>query len=100
MHCKKTIDARSYSHEALEQLRRDSVKRVEPGASPELGGGGLGGRGDVYDSKDAPRSTAKARCQANGQAGTDDPRQDAAAVQIRIRTVDVVDHSRPDRQAV
>src|SRR4030095_6613767 len=42
MHCKKTIDARSYSHEALEQLRRDSVKRVEAGESPELVAAGLG----------------------------------------------------------
>jgi transposase len=42
MRCKKTIDARSYSHEALEQLRRDSVKRVEAGESPELVAAGLG----------------------------------------------------------
>jgi transposase len=42
MHCKKTFDARSYSHEALEQLRRDSVKRVEAGESPELVAAGLG----------------------------------------------------------
>lgn len=42
MHCKKTIDARSYSHEALEQLRRDAVKRVEAGESPEAVATGLG----------------------------------------------------------
>ena len=42
MKCKKTIDARSYSHETLEQLRRDSVKRVENGESPEAVAMGLG----------------------------------------------------------
>lgn len=42
MRCKKTIDARSYSHETLERLRRDSVKRVEAGESPELVAAGLG----------------------------------------------------------
>lgn len=42
MHCKKTIDARSYSHEMLEQLRRDAVKRVAAGESPEAVAQGLG----------------------------------------------------------
>ena len=42
MHCKKTIDARSYAHETLEQLRRDAVKRVESGESPEAVAAGLG----------------------------------------------------------
>lgn len=42
MQCKKTIDARSYSHEMLEQLRRDAVKRVEAGESPEAVASGLG----------------------------------------------------------
>jgi transposase len=42
MHSKKTIDARSYSHETLEQLRRDAVKRVESGESPEAVAAGLG----------------------------------------------------------
>ncbi|MCC6853349.1 MAG: helix-turn-helix domain-containing protein, partial [Rubrivivax sp.] len=42
MRCKKPIDARSYSHEALEQLRRGAVKRVEGGASPEAVAVGLG----------------------------------------------------------
>jgi transposase len=42
MRCKKTIDARSYSHETLEQLRRDAVKRVEGGESPEVVAMGLG----------------------------------------------------------
>jgi transposase len=42
MKCKKTIDARSYTHETLEQLRRDSVKRVEGGESPEDVAAGLG----------------------------------------------------------
>lgn len=35
MRCKKTIDARAYSHEMLEQMCRDAVKRVEAGESPE-----------------------------------------------------------------
>jgi len=42
MRCKKTIDARSYSHETLEQLRLDAVKRVEAGESPEVVAAGLG----------------------------------------------------------
>jgi transposase len=42
MRCKKTVDARSYSHEALERLRRDSVKRVQAGESPEIVATGLG----------------------------------------------------------
>lgn len=42
MRCKKTIDARSYSHETLERLRRDSVKRVAAGESPEVVAAGLG----------------------------------------------------------
>lgn len=42
MRSKKTIDARSYSHETLEKLRRDSVKRVEAGESPEVVAAGLG----------------------------------------------------------
>lgn len=42
MRCKKAIDARSYSHEMLEQLRRDAVKRVEGGESPEAVATGLG----------------------------------------------------------
>ena len=42
MRCKKTIDARAYSHETLEQLRRDAVKRVENGESPEAVAAGLG----------------------------------------------------------
>ena len=42
MRCKKAIDARSYSHETLEQLRRDAVKRVESGESPEFVAAGLG----------------------------------------------------------
>src|SRR5205085_12705117 len=42
MRCKKTIDARAYSHETLEQLRRDAVRRVEAGESPEAVSAGLG----------------------------------------------------------
>ena len=42
MKCKKTIDARSYSHEALEKLRRDSIARIENGESPEDVAIGLG----------------------------------------------------------
>jgi transposase len=42
MHCKKTVDARSYSHEMLEALRRDAVLRVEQGESPEAVAQGLG----------------------------------------------------------
>jgi transposase len=42
MHCKKAIDARGYSHEMLERLRRDAVQRVEVGESPEAVATGLG----------------------------------------------------------
>jgi transposase len=42
MRCKKIIDARSYTHETLEQMRRDAVKRVEGGESPEVVAQGLG----------------------------------------------------------
>ena len=42
MRCKKTVDARSYSHDMLERLRRDAVKRVEGGESPEAVAAGLG----------------------------------------------------------
>ncbi len=42
MKCKKTIDARSYSHEALEKLRRDSIVRMDNGESPEDVAIGLG----------------------------------------------------------
>jgi transposase len=42
MRCQKTIDARSYSHEHLEAMRKDAVKRVESGESPEFVAAGLG----------------------------------------------------------
>jgi len=42
MQSKKTTDARSYSHEHLEQMRRDAVRRVEAGESPEFVAVGLG----------------------------------------------------------
>lgn len=42
MRCKKTIDARGYSHQALEEMRMSAVKRVETGESPERVATGLG----------------------------------------------------------
>ena len=42
MKCKKTIDARSYSHQTLEEMRIDAVRRVESGESPEFVSAGLG----------------------------------------------------------
>lgn len=42
MKCKKTIDARSYSHQALEEMRIGAVRRVEAGESPEFVAVGLG----------------------------------------------------------
>lgn len=42
MKCKKTIDARSYSHQTLEDMRLGAVKRVESGESPEDVAAGLG----------------------------------------------------------
>lgn len=42
MKCKKPVDARSYPHEMLEQLRKDAVKRVEAGESPEFVAQGMG----------------------------------------------------------
>ncbi len=42
MKCKKTIDARSYSHQTLEEIRIDAVRRVKAGESPEFVAAGLG----------------------------------------------------------
>jgi transposase len=42
MRCKKTIDARSYSHKALEEMRIAAVRRVEAGEGPEAVAAGLG----------------------------------------------------------
>lgn len=42
MQCKKTIDARAYSHAVLEAMRRSSIARIEAGESPEAVAAGLG----------------------------------------------------------
>ena len=42
MRCKKTFDARTLSHQALEQVRQSAVQRIEAGESPEVVGAGLG----------------------------------------------------------
>jgi transposase len=42
MRCKKTIDARSFSHQTLEEMRTAAVERVEAGESPEAVATGLG----------------------------------------------------------
>lgn len=42
MKCKKTIDTRSFSHQALEEMRMSAVQRVEAGESPEAVAEGLG----------------------------------------------------------
>lgn len=42
MKCKKTIDTRSFSHQALEEMRVSAVQRVEAGESPEAVAEGLG----------------------------------------------------------
>lgn len=42
MLCKETFDARTLSHQALEQVRRSAVQRVEARESPEFVGAGLG----------------------------------------------------------
>jgi transposase len=42
MRCKKTFDAQTLSHQALEQVRRSAVQRVEADESPEFVGAGLG----------------------------------------------------------
>jgi len=42
MKCLKEFDARALSHDALEQLRRSAVQRVEAGESPEFVAAGLG----------------------------------------------------------
>ena len=42
MKSKKTTDARSYSHQTLEEIRIDAVRRVEAGESPEDVIAGLG----------------------------------------------------------
>lgn len=49
MKCKKIVDARSYSHDALEKIRKDTVLRIEAGESPEEVAKGLGvNRRTVY----------------------------------------------------
>jgi transposase len=42
MKCKKTIDARAFSHATLEEMRTSAVKRVADGESPEAVAVGLG----------------------------------------------------------
>ncbi len=42
MKCEKTIDARKFSHQALEEMRVSAVARVETGESPERIAEGLG----------------------------------------------------------
>lgn len=42
MFCKKTIDARKFSHRALEEMRISGVRRVDAGESPEHVASGLG----------------------------------------------------------
>ena len=42
MKCQKTIDARKFSHQALEEMRVSAVARVEAGESPERVAEGLG----------------------------------------------------------
>ena len=42
MRCKKTIDGRSHSHAALEEIRKGVVKRIEQGESPEAVAQGIG----------------------------------------------------------
>ena len=42
MQCQKTIDARKFSHQALEEMRVSAVARVEAGESPERVAEGLG----------------------------------------------------------
>ena len=42
MRCKKTIDGRSHSHAALEEMRKSAVKRIEQGESPETVAQGIG----------------------------------------------------------
>lgn len=53
MRCKKTFDARTLSHQVLEQLRRSAVQRVEAGESPEFVAAGLGlNRRTIYPLAD------------------------------------------------
>jgi transposase len=42
MRCKKTIDARKFSHHALEEMRISAVRRIDVGESPEQVAAGLG----------------------------------------------------------
>jgi len=42
MKCQKTVDARSFSHQALEEMRMSAVERFEAGESPEVVAEGLG----------------------------------------------------------
>ena len=57
----KTIDARSYSHQALEEIRISSVRRVETGESPEQGCQGYGSGQTRTQSKRLTRYASAAK---------------------------------------
>lgn len=50
MRCNKTFDVRTLSHQALGQVRRSAVQRVEAGESPEF----VGGRRGAQTTDDLP----------------------------------------------
>ncbi len=70
MKCKKTIDARSYSHQALEEMRISAVRRVEAGESPEAVVAGLGmNRRTIYRWLSAYHYGGEAGLQAKAIVG-------------------------------
>ncbi len=70
MKCKKTIDARSYSHDTLETMRMSAVKRVEAGESPEAVAEGLAiNRRTIYRWLEAFHYGGKEALQARPIAG-------------------------------
>ena len=103
MRWKKTFDARTLFHQALEH-----VQRVETGESPEFVGAGLGltqrtiyrwlaayhtGGVDAVKAKSIPGAPTKL-------TGAHRAHEDAPAIEVRICPVDVRDHSGGDPACV
>jgi len=87
MKCKKTIDARGYSHQTLEEMRLSAVKRVEAGESPELVAAGLGiNRRTIYRWIDAYHYGGEAAIKAKPIPGAP-PKLDAKQMEKLARIV-------------
>lgn len=87
MKCKKTIDARSYSHQALEEMRMSAVRRVEAGESPEFVAAGLGiNRRTIYRWLEAYHYGGEDSLRAKPIPGAP-PKLDAKQMEKLARTI-------------